>query len=74
MRELELIYLNRIAQATEASASSSRRLLKEVRALVTWVQRLALIAALWASGLGLHLSSEQAAELIVVVIRSWAKI
>lgn len=81
MRELELFHLDRMARASEISAASNkssaaslRRIRKEVHELVTWVRRMVLIAALWSSGIGLHLSSEQATELIAAVIKSWARL
>ncbi len=74
MRDLELLYLDRITRAAESTATSARHIRKEVKTLVTWVQRLALIAALWGSGLGLHLSTDQVAEIITAVLRSWAKL
>ena len=69
-------YLERIARASEAAANSQAGTRREVakvrqdlRDLVTWVRRAALIAALWGSGLGLHLTHEQAVELVLGLLK-----
>lgn len=73
--DFHLHYLERIAEATEAQAETvakTRRDVKAVRAQVQemlgWVRRIALALALWGTAGGVALSSDQIAEVAVVVI------
>ena len=69
--------LDRIADATEETAAASKRtrrevgeLRKEVEALVTWIKRWALLAALWGSGAALHLTSDQVVEIALAFLKA----
>lgn len=71
-----LPYLDRIARAAETTAETSARSRREiaklrhqVEELVWWVKRLALAAALWGSGIGMTLTSDQIAEVIVAMLK-----
>lgn len=74
--DLRLHLLTRIAEDAQASArearhaSSELRLIRrEISALASWLQRVALLVALYGTGILLLLASDEKAELIVRLLR-----
>jgi hypothetical protein len=68
-RDLSLSYTERMAKAQEAQAKEMKRIRLVLTEGVFWVRRMSMAAILWATGIGLHLSSDQVAEILVTLLR-----
>lgn len=77
-RDLSLFFLDRIARASEHSATSSRRARKEIvegleavgekiDELILWVKRLAIAASLWGSAGTIGWNAETIAQVLVEI-------
>ncbi len=76
--ELTVHLLTRIARDTEATAREQRRasselmrIRREITALAFWLQRVALLVALYGGGLLLFVLSEEKVELLVRAVKAW---
>lgn len=75
--DANLHYLNRIAVATEMTATASSRSAREVvrvrrqlKDMFSYIKRAALLAALYGSGLTLLLLSQEKAQLLADIIKA----